>query len=208
MVSEGVDIRRLRVLVYLPTALTELAFRQAIKRVVRSAGSEDDTRAYVVMPAFAMFEEYARRVEDEMSPAAKATAGPTKTKRCPTCGSKCELRTQSCRSCGHEFPVATPKYKPCGGCGALNSMGARSCQAFGKSFAAEFVLTLDEALRNGAIVRGMDLDEGEVQVGEQIAPEVRARALRTGDETLVRLLRTLPDESWARLRDILSPAAK
>jgi hypothetical protein len=42
MISEGVDIRRLRVLIYLPTALTELAFRQAIGRVVRTAGASDD----------------------------------------------------------------------------------------------------------------------------------------------------------------------
>lgn len=207
MVSEGVDIRRLRVLVYLPNALTELSFRQAIGRVVRSAGLDDDTRAYVVMPAFETFEEYARRVEDEMSPAAKAAGGPAKAKRCPTCGSECELGAHVCGSCGHEFPVAAPRYKPCVDCGALNSMGAQSCHACGKSFATDFVLTLDEALRNGAIVRGMDLDEREVRTAEQMAPEVRARALRTGDETLVRLLRTLPDESWARLRDILSPAA-
>ena len=36
MISEGVDIPRLRVLVYLPNANTELAFRQAIGRVVRT----------------------------------------------------------------------------------------------------------------------------------------------------------------------------
>lgn len=56
MVSEGVDIKRLRVLVYLPNALTELAFRQAIGRVVRTAGPDDDTLAYAVMPSFETFE--------------------------------------------------------------------------------------------------------------------------------------------------------
>lgn len=207
MVSEGVDIRRLRVLVYLPNALTELAFRQAIGRVVRSAGLDDDTRAYVVMPAFQTFEEYARRVEDEMSPSAKAAVAQPKTKRCPVCSAECDLGGHECSSCGHEFPAAPPRYKPCSDCGALNLMSARSCHACGKSFTTDFVLTLDEALRNGAIVRGMDLEEREVQAAEQIAPEVRARALRTGDDTLVRLLRTLPDESWARLRDILSPVS-
>lgn len=49
MISEGIDIPRLRILVYLPNALTELAFRQAIGRVVRTNGPNDDTRAYVVM---------------------------------------------------------------------------------------------------------------------------------------------------------------
>ena len=58
MVSEGVDIKRLRVLVYLPNALTELAFRQAVGRVVRTLGPDDDTRAYVVMPSTKIFECY------------------------------------------------------------------------------------------------------------------------------------------------------
>ena len=71
MVSEGVDIRRLRVLVYLPNALTNLAFRQAIGRVVRTNGPNDDTRAYVVMPSIKILEGYARKVEDEISPVHK-----------------------------------------------------------------------------------------------------------------------------------------
>ena len=45
----------------------------------------------------------------------------------------------------------------------------------------DFILTLDEALRTGAIVRGMDLDESEVQEGERIAEIVRGRVLRSGD---------------------------
>ena len=35
MIGEGVDIQRLRVLVYLPRARTDLRFRQAMGRVVR-----------------------------------------------------------------------------------------------------------------------------------------------------------------------------
>jgi len=37
MVSDGVDIKRLRVLLYLPHALTELAFRQAVGRMTTRA---------------------------------------------------------------------------------------------------------------------------------------------------------------------------
>ena len=59
MISEGVDIKRLRVLVYLPYAQTELAFRQAVGRVVRSMGADDMSRAYMVMPAYNTFEQYA-----------------------------------------------------------------------------------------------------------------------------------------------------
>ncbi len=209
MVSEGVDIPRLRVLVYLPNALTELSFRQAVGRVVRSCGHDDDTRAYVVMPAFSTFEAYARRIEDEMSPAAKTGGGGApKLKRCPICATECELHASQCPSCGHEFPAAPQRFKTCDDCGALNSMTADQCHACGKSFATSFILTLDEALRNGAIVRGLELEEAEVKEGETIAPAVRARALQVGDQNLVRILRTLPDESWGRLKAILtdSPA--
>jgi hypothetical protein len=69
---------------------------------------------------------------------------------------------------------------------------------------AAFSLSLDEALRTGAIVRDMDLEEIEVTQGEAIAQPVRDRMLKSGDNTLVRITRTLPDESFARLKDIIS----
>ncbi len=197
MISEGVDIPRLRVLVYLPNALTELAFRQAIGRVVRTFGPDDDTRAYVVMPSFETFERYARRVEEEMPPSQRVSREP-QSKRCPSCGAECGLGAPDCPGCGHEFPVAPPRFKPCPQCGALNPMSAAACATCGAAFATGFTLTLDEALRTGAIVRGMDLDEDET-----IAPRIRQRVLQSGDQKLVRILKVLPDESWARLRDIL-----
>jgi superfamily II DNA or RNA helicase len=105
MISEGVDIKRLRVLIYLPNALTELAFRQAIGRVVRSTGPNDDTRAYVVMPSFETFVEYARRVEAEM-PANddKADKSPPQQKRCPICQTENQPSATECSNCGHQFP--------------------------------------------------------------------------------------------------------
>ena len=66
-----------------------------------------------------------------------------------------------------------------------------------------FVLTLDEALRAGAIVRGMDLTEEEVQQSENIAHQIRTMVLQSGDENLVKLIRKLPDESFSRLKKIL-----
>ncbi len=202
MISEGVDIPRLRVLVYLPNALTELAFRQAIGRVVRTFGPDDDTRAYVVMPSFDTFERYARRVEEEMPPSQRVPREP-KSKRCPTCGQECALGDQECASCGHEFPAPPARFKPCPQCASLNPKSAAACTTCGTTFTTGFTLTLDEALRTGAIVRGMDLEEREVQEAEQIAPIIRGRVLQSGDEKLVRILKVLPDESWARLRDIL-----
>lgn len=207
MVSEGVDIKRLRVLVYLPHALTELAFRQAVGRVVRTRGPDDDTRAYVVMPSFDTLEAYARRVEEEMSPAARAGEDAPRAKRCPACHRECALGTRVCPDYGHEFPMPHTPFKPCPDCGALNPVASATCQACGASFAPTIVLTLDQALRNGAIVRGMDIDEVDVRAGEAIAPRVRSLILRSGDDKLVRIAKLLPDESWARLRDIFAANA-
>ncbi len=203
MVSEGVDIRRLRVLVYLPNALTELAFRQAIGRVVRTAGPDDDTRAYVVMPSFDAFETFARRIENEMPAAVRLPSDDPKTKRCPVCGFECALGANSCPGCGHDFPQGPQRIKSCADCGALNPIAAVACHACGTTFTQSFVLTLDEALRAGAIVRGMDINETEVLAAEEIAPAVRKLILHSGDGKLVKILQTLPDESLARLKSIL-----
>lgn len=203
MVSEGVDIKRLRVLLYLPNALTELAFRQAVGRVVRTSGHDDDTRAYVIMPSFLLFEDFARRVEDEMSPGISAGGDSPKHKVCGECGNKCQLGAEECPVCGNEFPKAPERLRPCGECDSLNPITAKSCLTCGASLEPSFTITLDEALRTGAIVRGIDLNEEEVQEAEEIAPLVRGRILRSGDQRLVRIVQTLPDESWARLRSIL-----
>lgn len=208
MISEGVDIPRLRVLVYLPNAMTELAFRQAIGRVVRTEGPNDDTRAYVVMPSLETFDMYARRVEEEMPQSVTGEADESKTKRCPTCSYECDLGAKTCNNCNGEFPQRPARFKACQACGSLNPASAQSCQACGASFAPNFVLTLDEALRAGAIIRGMDLSEEEVRESEQMAEAFRDRILRSGDGNLIRLLKAMPEESISRLKSILSPGRK
>jgi len=202
MVSEGVDIKRLRVLLYLPNAMTELAFRQAIGRVVRTMGKDDDTRAYVVMPSFETFENYARRVEDEMSPKARHEGGQERFKRCGECGQKCGLSATDCPVCDTPFPTIAERLKPCGQCEALNPRAAKECHQCGESFSHDIKITLEEALRDGAIARGMDIDEEEVREAENLAPLVRNRILGSGDHRLIKIIQTLPDESWARLRNI------
>lgn len=203
MVSEGVDIPRLRVLIYLSSALTELAFRQAIGRVVRTNGPNDDTRAYVVMPSFELLENYARKIELEMSPAKRREPAEPKTKVCPSCLSECDRGTAVCPVCGHEFPRKVAKTKECPECHAENPLSAKKCSSCGHSFSAQFHLTLEEALRTGAIVRGMDIDEDEVKEGESLAADVRASILKSGDENLLRLLKTFPEETFGRLKAIL-----
>jgi hypothetical protein len=134
----------------------------------------------------------------------KNDAKSRKQKRCPVCQTENELSAVECTSCGHQFPRADqPRFKTCLACSALNVNSAVSCHSCGASFQVGFVLTLDEALRAGAIIRGIDIEEDEVQLGEEMAAPVRERILRSGDEQLVRILRILPEESFARLKWIL-----
>lgn len=202
MISEGVDIPRLRVLIYLPKAQTELAFRQALGRVVRNNGPSDDTRAYVVMPSFQIFEEYARRVEAEMSERAREDKEPPKTRRCPSCTSEVPRGAASCDICGHEFPKAPTRFRTCDACGKQSPMRSTSCDHCGKKFGAEYIVSLKEALRIGAIVRGIDVDEEDVQAGEEIAGEVRKFVLKGGDEKLLKITKLIPDELWGRIASL------
>ncbi len=207
MISEGVDIPRLRVLVYLPNASTEVAFRQAIGRVVRTVGPDDDSRAYVIMPSWEIFDKYARRVESEMSAAAKKEDAPS-AKKCPSCSTELPINATSCNTCGHEFPVRPRQMKNCPKCDALNRLSASACHSCGHSFLQEFKLTLEDAMRVGAIVRGIDMTEEEVKESEAMAPELRKLFLASGDEKIIKLLKTFPDESISRVVAILSQLDK
>jgi superfamily II DNA or RNA helicase len=202
MVSEGVDIPRLRVLVYLPSARTELAFRQAVGRVVRTTAPDDDTRAYVVMPTLETFEVYARRVEEEIPHHHKKDTT-AKTKKCPICNHENPLGAAHCTGCGHEFPKAGPRVKPCPSCGMPNLLGAKTCTSCGKPFTTDFNLKLDEALRTGAIIRGMDITESEVLEAEKMATHVRKAILQSGDARLIKLLQVMPEEILGHLKQIL-----
>lgn len=203
MISEGVDIKRLRILVYLPYAQTELAFRQAMGRVVRSLGDEDYSRAYVVMPTHRILEEWARRVELEMSPSLRKEEQKPTAKICPKCEAPNSKEANECSSCGNEFPPRPQSFKTCEECDALNPMGAEECQSCGHSFKTDFEITLKEALRIGAIVRGMDLTEEEVRDGEEHKAEIWAAVLGSGDDTLINVMKQLPEESYGRLSKIM-----
>ena len=49
----------------------------------------------------------------------------------------------------------------------------------------------------------MDLEETEVTNGETIAQPIRTRILKSGDETLIRITRVLPDEAYGRLQELM-----
>ena len=203
MISEGVDIKRLRVLVYLPYATTELAFRQSLGRVVRSMGHDDMSSAYVVMPTLKKLEDYARKVENEMGPAHRKGSGQPKFKVCPSCENKCSLGATECNECGHEFPEQKPNVFECEKCKAVNPVGAESCYSCGHKFSSSFTVELRDALRMGAIIKGMDLDEEEVKIGEQIGESVMKDILGSGDENLIKLISKIPPEAFGRLQKII-----
>lgn len=205
MISEGVDIKRLRLLIYLPHAKTELAFRQAMGRVVRTLGPDDYSRAYVVMPTLAILEEYARRVEREMALVGVASDEREQTKTCGTCGAENDRKAQTCNACEADFPVRKQRFKTCEACDQLNPMSAQKCQHCGVSFKTEYEITLNEALRMGAIVRGMDIEEDEVQDAEKNKKQILRDILASGDDAIIRLVKQLPEESYGRLKRILNP---
>lgn len=65
MVSEGIDIRRLRVVVYLTNRLTLLSFRQVVGRVVRTDPANVDDHGRVYFPADGRLIDMARQVTDQ-----------------------------------------------------------------------------------------------------------------------------------------------
>jgi superfamily II DNA or RNA helicase len=65
MVSEGVDIKRLRVCVYATNVMTELFFRQVVGRVVRMLAGIEDQDAWVYIPKEPTIVGYAEALKDE-----------------------------------------------------------------------------------------------------------------------------------------------
>ncbi len=65
MVSEGVDIPRLRVGVYATTAKTPMIFRQIVGRFVRT-GSGSGDQSWLFMPGEGILRSHADRIEDEI----------------------------------------------------------------------------------------------------------------------------------------------
>jgi superfamily II DNA or RNA helicase len=64
MISEGVDIPRLRVGVYATTTTTELFFRQAVGRIVRYTPGLRSQRAYMFLPDDFRLRHYAYNISD------------------------------------------------------------------------------------------------------------------------------------------------
>jgi superfamily II DNA or RNA helicase len=74
MVSEGVDIPRLRVGVYATTAKTPMIFRQIVGRFVRTGSGAGD-ESWLFLPAEPVLRAHAAKVEDELHRFARRQAG-------------------------------------------------------------------------------------------------------------------------------------
>ena len=74
MVSEGVDIPRLRVGVYATSARTELFFRQVVGRFIRRTPAPKDQMSHVFLPADPTLKRLAAQVEEDRRHALDARA--------------------------------------------------------------------------------------------------------------------------------------
>ena len=74
MVSEGVDIPRLRVGVYATAAKTPLVFRQIVGRFVRTLAGRPPEHSYLFLPADGLLRSHAAEVEEELSHVLRAPA--------------------------------------------------------------------------------------------------------------------------------------
>lgn len=86
MVSEGVDIPRLRALAVMRMVNSEMMFRQLVGRVIRMTDDEDGTAAKVFMPKFQVMHQFGMNLEGE------ALQG---------------LRQLECKDCG-QYPCVCP----------------------------------------------------------------------------------------------------
>ena len=105
MVSEGVDIPRLRVGVYATTARTELFFRQVIGRFIRRTPAPKDQMSHVFLPSDQKLKALATQIEEERNHAlvsSRATARPSsaanaerRARRSGRCG-RARAATRTC----------------------------------------------------------------------------------------------------------------
>ena len=75
-------------------------------------------------------------------------------------------------------------YKVCDKCDHKNPVNATKCEKCNNSFQNDYKVELKDALRVGVIVRGLDMNEDEIQNYEMFKDDIRDNILKSGDETL------------------------
>ena len=128
MVSEGVDVPRLRVGVYATTARTELFFRQVVGRFVRRTPAPREQMSHLFLASDPRLKALAAQVEEERNHALAAGGGgrgggraaasaPRRARRSARCGRARAATTTSCArprpatrcSCS---PTPPPRRRP------------------------------------------------------------------------------------------------
>lgn len=104
MVSEGVDIPRLRKVAFCRYTESEMVFRQVVGRVLRKTLDNDPVASLVYVPAFAKMVEFGERLWDEAKGGVK-DRDPNADLKCRRCGQE---RPCGCVPEESEFPF-TPK---------------------------------------------------------------------------------------------------
>jgi hypothetical protein len=172
--------------------------------VVRSNGPNDGTRAYVVMPAWKLFEDFALRIEADMLTGGGHAPRPA-TRCCPFCKESNARDAVECSSCAYEFPPAREQpLRTCPACKALIPGHATRCQACGVSRLDTHVVTLADAARDGVIARGIHVDEADVVVAEAGAVEYRERISQINDLRASSFLMRIPLEMMPAIERFFS----
>ena len=200
-ISEGVDIKRLRVMVLLTNKKTELFFRQVVARCVRKdplpGEIYDLSNAYVIIPADDKLDTYAERIEREMEEAGvKPTSTPTQDfKECPKCGNgDVPKRAKECPCCGYEWPAKESNMIVCDKCHALNEPHNHNCIECGALLKQEtptFVYDWDSFFRDGGKSRGNEFTNEELEDAEELAPFLDAAIKKLADKNLLMIRQML-----------------
>lgn len=216
MISEGVDIPRLRVMVLMPSATTELYFRQAIGRIIRKDDrhgdpSMDNSRAYCIISAVEPYIEYAKTIEGEMG-----SVEPPPAPECPHCHHQ-GVRptfTSPCPECGYHPPEPPLDEWECNDwsdecCGHIN-IGGQSCHHCGLPRHRPFEFDLKSALgyRDGVTSRGGEYTEEEAKASEGIADEFQRLLIRRGDPRLSSIMAMIPEEQYSSLASLFDELKK
>ncbi len=196
MMSEGMDVPRICTIVYVPSALTNLFFRQSVGRAIRKFNANDKSYAYFIMPKLNVLEKYAREIEKEMQAANVQIKNFKKFKSCPACKTKNALGNVICTNCNHKFTkVLNNNYKSCPSCSTLNIKSATVCLSCNHSFVPTFKISLKNTFRDGAIIRGSTYDEINVKKSENISDDVRNILSSFNSPIADKILRECPPEA-------------
>ena len=203
MISEGVDIKRLRVLLQMQT---ELAFGQSIGRVIRSMGKNDISRAYIIMPILKTFDDFARRIEDEM-PSIELPYRLSPLQKCGVCLMQSPLSAVECPGCGAEFPKPKVTNIACHHCESLNPKNATTCSSCGTSMTPTFIIDHKSAWRESVICRGMEISDSDAEAGVKLNDAMKHDVLYSGNPTVIKIFQQIPAEAMETIASIFNKHA-